>query len=93
MFEDYRNMLSTVVFYNRASLSDYGFMIEKSLDYRLIEDNTNSCYVVFPDLKPGAVILGIIILIITLIVIARKVYKENNEIVASCLLYQSWQLC
>lgn len=34
----------------------------------------------------GAVILGIIILIITLIVIARKVYKENNDIVASCLL-------
>ena len=67
MFEDYRNMLSTVVFYNRASLADYGFMIEKSLDYRLIEDtrssvrspdldrdNTNSCYVIFPDLKPGS---------------------------------------
>ena len=67
MFEDYRNMLSTVVFYNRASLSDYGFMIEKSLDYRLIEDtrssvrspdldrdNTNSCYVIFPDLEPGS---------------------------------------
>lgn len=34
----------------------------------------------------GAVILGIIILIITLIVIARKVYKENNDIVVSCLL-------
>ena len=34
----------------------------------------------------GAIILGIIILIITLIVIARKVYKENNDIVASCLL-------
>ena len=50
MFEDYKNMLSTVVFYNRASLSDYGFMIEKSLDYRLIEDNANSCYVIFPDL-------------------------------------------
>ena len=54
MFEDYRNMLSTVVFYNRASLSDYGFMIEKSLDYRLIEDNANSCYVIFPDLEPGS---------------------------------------
>ena len=67
MFEDYRNILSTVVFYNRASLSDYGFMIEKSLDYRLIEDtrssvrssdlirdSANSCYVIFPDLEPGS---------------------------------------
>lgn len=67
MFEDYKNMLSTVVFYNRASLSDYGFMIEKSLDYRLIEDtrssvrssdlvrdSINSCYVIFPDLEPGS---------------------------------------
>ena len=32
MFEEYRNMLSTVVFYNRASLGDYGFVIEKSLN-------------------------------------------------------------
>ena len=54
MFEKYRNMLSTVVFYNRASLADYGFVIEKSLDYRLIEDSINSCYVVFPDLKSGS---------------------------------------
>ena len=67
MFEDYRNMLSTVVFYNRASLADYGFIIEKSLDYRLIEDtrssvrssdlvrdSINSCYVIFPDLKSGS---------------------------------------
>ena len=54
MFEDYKNMLSTVVFYNRASLADYGFIIEKSLDYRLIEDSANSCYVVFPDLEPGS---------------------------------------
>ena len=34
----------------------------------------------------GTVILGIIIMIITLMIIARKVYKENNDIVASCLL-------
>lgn len=67
MFEDYRNMLSTVVYFNRASLADYGFRIEKALDYRLIEDtrssvrssdlvrdSNNSCYVVFPDLKPGS---------------------------------------
>ena len=67
MFEDYKNMLSTVVYFNRASLADYGFMIEKPLDYRLIEDarssvkspdlvrdNANSCYVIFPDLEPGS---------------------------------------
>lgn len=67
MFEEYRNMLSTVVYFNRASLSDYGFMIEKSLNYRLIEDtrssvenpdlvrdSANSCYVIFPDLEPGS---------------------------------------
>ena len=41
---------------------------------------------VYSYIAAGAVILGIIILIITLIVIARKVYKENNDIVASCLL-------
>ena len=54
MFEDYRNMLSTVVYFNRASLADYGFRIDKSLDYRLIEDSNNSCYIIFPDLKPGS---------------------------------------
>ena len=41
---------------------------------------------VYSYIAAGAVILGIIILIITLIVIARKVYKENNDIVAICLL-------
>ena len=41
---------------------------------------------VYSYIAAGAVILGIIILIITLIVIARKAYKENNDIVASCLL-------
>ena len=54
IFEDYKNMLSTVVFYNRAELDNYGFMIEKPLDYRLIEDSTNPEYFIFPDLKPGS---------------------------------------